>query len=88
MKLFALVILAPLAACVDASAPVVTDYNGHLVKVQGRIYALNGPNQNPKDYPEYQVAVDTCALDGRKAVRYQGFRMSSEYTGEHVFLCS
>ena len=77
-----------LTACIEPNPPAVSDYNGRTVKVQGRIYALNGPGQNIKDYPEYQLAIETCALDGRHEARYQGYRMISDYSGEHVFICA
>lgn len=70
-----------LAACVaSAETPVVSDYNGHTVKVLSHPYAL-GPNWQKS--PTYAVAVQAC---GRDAV-YQGTRQISQYQGEHVYLC-
>ena len=79
-----------LAGCVDVSdPPMVSDYNGRTVKIldHGGIYSLSGPGRSPKDYPAYQLALDTCKLDGHKDAAYQGFRLVDQYTGEHIFLC-
>lgn len=68
-----------LTACVETK-PIVSDYNGHIVKVQFHPYALG---DDYKGSPIYETARDTC---GREAV-YQGVRQIDPYTGEHVFLC-
>mgnify|MGYP003382899808 CR=1 FL=1 len=86
----ALIACFTVSACVDVSdPPMVTDYNGHTVKItdHGGYYPLNGPGQNVKDYPAYKLAVQTCALDGHKDAAYQGVRVVAEATGEHTFLC-
>lgn len=92
MKYLALLPILALSACVDVSDPAyVSDYNGHTVKItdQGGYYPLNGRGQNPKDYPAYQLALQTCAQDGYKDAIYQGVRVVDHRlgTGEHTFLC-
>lgn len=78
---FALVIPAVLAACVaSAETPVVSDYNGHTVKVVSHPYPLG---DKWRQSPTYAVAVKVC---GRDAV-YQGTRQISQYQGEHIYLC-
>lgn len=81
MRLF---VLAPfaLAACLptDAPKPLVSDYNGHVVKVQYHPYALG---TEYKASPVYAVARETCGSDAS----YQGVRRVSDYAGEHTFLC-
>ncbi|ARC90224.1 hypothetical protein [Rhodovulum sp. MB263] len=59
---------------------MVSDYNGHMVKVVSHPYALG---DKYKQSPIYTVAKETC---GKEAV-YQGVRQINEYQGEHVFLC-
>lgn len=78
-----------LSACVDVSdPPVVSDYNGHIVKVQdmGGIYSLK--DHTPENSPAFALAIDTCKTDGFRGAKYQGFRLVGQYTGEHVFLCT
>ena len=88
MRIVVLLATLTLAGCVDVSpAPVVSDYNGRIVKIQdmGGTYSLQG--RTAADSPAVALAQETCALDGRKSATYQGFRMVSQYAGEHVFLC-
>lgn len=79
MRLAYLVLPLAVTACVSTE-PMVADYNGHTVKVVSHPYALG---DNWKASPTYAVAVKTC---GRDAV-YQGTRQTSQYQGEHVYLC-
>lgn len=92
MKHAILTITASLAlsACVDISDPaMVSDYNGRVVKIidHGGYYPLNTQGLDVKDSAAYKLAVETCALDGRKDAKYQGVRIVAEATGEHTFLC-
>lgn len=76
------------SACVDVSdPPAVSDYNGRIVKIRdmGGTYSLAG--RTAQDSPAVALALETCRLDGRRAVSYQGFHMVDQYTGEHTFLC-
>lgn len=74
-----------LSGCVEAIAqsappPMVSDFNGHVVKVVYHPYALG---ENYKLSPVWKVAAEVCGGD---AV-YQGMRHLTPYQGEHVFLC-
>lgn len=74
-----------LAGCVEeiatsAPPPVVSDYNGHVVKVIYHQYPLG---ERYRESPVYAVAKQTC---GGEAT-YQGTRQVASYQGEHVFLC-
>ncbi len=80
MYRLALVFAALLAACVDAAPPLVSDFNGHTVKLVYHPYPLGA---DYKGSPLYSTAVETCGSD---AV-YQGMRQVSQYQGEHIFLC-
>lgn len=80
MKYAALFAVLPFAACVEAAPPMVSDYNGNIVKV---IYHTVPLDANYRASPIYQTAVETC---GSEAV-YQGMRRVSQYQGEHTFLC-
>lgn len=73
-----------LMACMDAGAPMVSDYNGRVVKIQYHNFPLGEDYQAS---PIYSKAIETCALDGRKDAIYQGMRSVSQYAGEHTFLC-
>ena len=68
-----------LAACVESS-PLVSDFNGHTVKVQYHSYPLG---DDYRASPVYEKARETCGSDAT----YQGVRRVDQYTGEHVFLC-
>ena len=81
----ALVLPLALVACVDAAPPpVVSDYNGRIVRVQYHGFPLG---ENFRESPVYAVAVQTCGLDGRNDASYQGVRPVGQYSGEHTFLC-
>lgn len=86
MRKLALIIPAlALSACFEAGEPMVSDYNGRIVKVQFHNYPLG---DNYKDSPIYAKALETCAIDGRSNAIYQGVRSVGQYAGEHTFLCT
>ena len=75
-----------LAGCVEAVAksappPMVSDFNGHVVKVVYHPYVLGS---NYRGSPIYAVAAQACGGDAA----YQGMRQINAYQGEHVFLCA
>jgi hypothetical protein len=76
--------LVALTACLEAGEPMVSDYNGRIVKVQYHNVPLG---DNYRGSPIYAKAVETCKLDGRKDAIYQGMKRVSDYAGEHTFLC-
>lgn len=76
--------LVALAGCMGSGEPMVSDYNGRIVKVQFHDVALG---TNYKQSPIYAKAVETCKLDGRSDATYQGVKALGNYQGEHVFLC-
>jgi hypothetical protein len=83
MKKICFSVALVLAACDTAGVPMVSDYNGRIVKVQFHNVALGA------DYaasPIYLKAVETCKLDGRSDATYQGVRPVGQYAGEHTFL--
>ncbi|OLS46850.1 hypothetical protein [Rhodovulum sulfidophilum] len=80
MRLVILALPVSLAACIAVPPPMVSDYNGHMVKIVDHPYALG---DKYKQSPIYTLAKETC---GKEAV-YQGMRQINEYQGEHVFLC-
>lgn len=84
-KILGLICLSALGACVDAGQPLVSDYNGRIVKVQYHGFALGNDYQ---ESPIYLKAVETCKLDGRSEAVYQGVRQLGDFAGEHVFLCT
>ena len=73
-----------LSGCVEAAAqsapPMVSDYNGNVVKVIYHPYALGA---NYRSSPVWKVAAEVCGGD---AV-YQGVRRISPYQGEHILIC-
>ena len=82
---YALLSVVLLSGCVEAIAasappPIVSDYNGHIVKLMYHPYPLGA---DYKGSPPYIKAVEVCGSD---AV-YQGTRQVSAYEGEHTFLC-
>ncbi len=82
---YALLSALLLSGCVDAIAasappPIVSDYNGHVVKLMYHPYPLG---EGYKASPVYAKAVEVCGGD---AV-YQGTRQVGPYDGEHIFLC-
>ncbi|WP_271879625.1 hypothetical protein [Phaeobacter italicus] len=83
-KLLAIAPVAALAGCMGSGEPMVSDYNGRIVKVQFHDVALGA---NYKQSPIYAKAVETCKLDGRSNANYQGVKALGNYQGEHVFLC-
>lgn len=77
--------LPVLAACdTGGGTPMVSDYNGRIVKVQFHNVPLGA---NYKQSPIYSKAVETCQLDGRNDATYQGAQPVGQYAGEHTFLC-
>lgn len=80
MRLATLACLLPLCACVEAAPPMVSDYNGNLVKL---VYHNVPLGNSYKGSPLYAKAVEVCGRDAT----YQGMRQISEYQGEHAFLC-
>lgn len=83
-KLFAVAPLLAVTGCLEAGEPMVSDYNGRIVKVQFHNVALG---DNYRESPIYAKAVETCKLDGRNDATYQGVRPVGDFAGEHVFLC-
>lgn len=84
MRFAAIASLGFLAGCLDPSTappPMVSDFNGHTVKVIYHTYALG---DGYRESPAYAVAAQTCGGDAT----YQGVRQVSQYQGEHVFLCA
>lgn len=77
----ALIAACALAACVGtAPPPMVSDYNGHMVRVVYHDWPLGD------DYrvsPIYAKAVEVCGSDAS----YQGMRRLGDGQGEHAFLC-
>jgi hypothetical protein len=84
LRKYLIVLPIALAGCMDAGEPLVSDYNGRIVKIQYHTVPLG---DNYQGSPIYEKAVETCALDGRSDAVYQGMTRVSEYTGEHIFLC-
>ena len=83
-NLLAIAPIAILAGCMASSEPMVSDYNGRIVKVQFHDVALGA---NYKQSPIYAKTVETCKLDGRSDATYQGVKALGNSQGEHVFLC-
>ena len=80
---YALMLPFALAACVGAAeAPMVSDFNGHTVKVVYHPYALGAEYRSS---PAYAKAKETCGASSDPS--YQGVRRLNDYQGEHVFLC-
>jgi len=88
MKTIATIPLLLLAACASPQiakpVPLVTDYNGHMVKVQWHQFHLGASYQAS---PAYATAVETCARDGFSDAIYQGVRVVA-YDGIHTFICA
>ena len=84
MKKYLIALPIVLVGCMDPGEPLVSDYNGRMVKLQYHTVPLG---DNYRESPIYAKAVETCALDGRKDAIYQGMTRVSDYVGEHVFLC-
>ena len=80
MRLALLALPLSLAACLELPPPMVSDYNGYMVKIVDHPYALGSAY---KQSPIYTVARETC---GKDAI-YQGMKQISEYQGEHIFMC-
>ena len=78
--MIALPALVMLTACLDAAPPMVTDYNGRLVKLAHHNYPLG---DNYRGSPLYTKAVEVCGSDAT----YQGMRNLGPNQGEHAFLC-
>lgn len=76
----ALLCLLPLAACVDAPPPMVSDYNGHMVRL---VYHNVPLGDEYRGSPLYSKAVEVCGSEAT----YQGMRQINSYQGEHAFLC-
>lgn len=84
-RMLALVPLAFLTGCLDGGGePMVSDYNGRIVKVQFHNVPLG---ENYRESPIYVTALETCRLDDRNDAIYQGVRPVGNYAGEHTFLC-
>lgn len=81
----ALVLALSVSGCVEAIAesappPMVSDFNGHVVKVVYHPYALGA---NYRGSPIYDVAAKVCGGDAI----YQGMKQTTPYQGEHILLC-
>lgn len=82
--LLALSVMVALTACMETPSPMVSDYNGRVVKITDQAAPLG------RDYRKtaiYAKAVQTCHMDGRDDAEYQGTRPISDFQGEHIFLC-
>lgn len=80
-KLLALSALA-LAACVPASEPIISDYNGASVKIAQDNFFGEGARNEATDAQAARI----CGKTGKKA-EYASVRQSGEYQVEHLYLC-
>ena len=80
MRYLVLALPLSLAACLEVPPPMVSDYNGHMVKIVDHDFPLGS---NYRQSPIYAKAAEIC---GGEAI-YQGMRGIGNMQGEHAFIC-